>query len=147
VGPPRGTEHFTMALVTYRSQMSRCRPWHLDVAPPPLVQCARARCAPHASPAVGRGRPPCGPVSKPWQTNNFGAPFLPWAGWSPLSIVIFINFLRVYLDLIQMNLKSSKIHRISNKFRKNMKSLPIFEFNSVTWNKNKKYYWFHFLIY
>jgi hypothetical protein len=50
------------------------------------------------------------------------------AAVSPISTVAFVNFIPIYFELIQLNLKSSKIHRNLNKFRKNKKSHLLVEF-------------------
>jgi hypothetical protein len=47
------------------------------------------------------------------------------AAVSPISTVAFVNFVQIYFELIQINLKSCKIHRNLNKFRKNKKSFLV----------------------
>jgi hypothetical protein len=46
----------------------------------------------------------------------------------PKNTLDLVFFFRIYFELIQMNLKSSKNHSNSNKFRKNMKPLVLVEF-------------------
>jgi hypothetical protein len=64
------------------------------------------------------------------------------AALSPISIVAFVNLVRIYFELIQIHLKSSKIYRNLNKFRKNMKSLMLVEFKGFLGNKNIKHNYF-----
>jgi hypothetical protein len=60
------------------------------------------------------------------------------AAVSPISTVAFVNFIQIYFELIQIILKSSKIHRNLNKFRKNKKSHLLVEFKGFLGNKSIK---------
>jgi hypothetical protein len=72
----------------------------------------------------GRSHPP---------VHHFGR-----AAVSPISTVAFVNFIQIYFELIQIILKSSKIHRNLNKFRKNKKSHLLVEFKGFLGNKSIK---------